>query len=138
MSTRAEFRRQKNQKDTIYRLTKSQIDAIKRQAVDEVTNVHYKDVNLKMRREYEQQLNERIAEIKKEQKEQRIRDINFIIPIALKACHDTFGWKVYQGDRYQRLLSTMIEILEDGNMTLAEVRKWVYQNLGIELKEVQR
>jgi len=41
--TRAERRRQEKQKDTVYHLTKSQIDAIKRQAVKEVTD-RYKDL----------------------------------------------------------------------------------------------
>ena len=40
--SRAEFSRQKHQKETVYHLTKNQIDAIKRQAVKDVTN-RYKD-----------------------------------------------------------------------------------------------
>lgn len=69
-------------------------------------------------------------------KDRRIKDINFMIPVALMACHDVFGWKVYKGDRYQRLLARMAEIFNDGEMDLVHIRRWVKKTLGIELKEV--
>ena len=52
------------------------------------------------------------------------------------AAHDVFGWKVYRGDRYQRLLARMADILNDGEMNLVQIRRWVKKTLGIELKEV--
>ena len=94
--SRAEYRRQKHQKETIYHLTKSQIDAIKRQAVDDCMK-EFKDLDLKIRTEYERQLNERFADYEKQLEDRRIKDINFILPVALMACHDVFGWKVYRG-----------------------------------------
>lgn len=133
--SRAEYRRQKKQKDTVYHLTKSQIDAIKRQAVEDVTN-RYKDLDQAIRNEYERQLNEKFRDFEKQLEERRIKDINFIIPVALMACHDVFGWKVYKGDRYQRLLARMAEIFNDGEMDLVHIRRWVKKTLGIELKEV--
>ena len=133
--TRAERRRQKKQKDTVYHLTKSQIDAIKRQAVEDVTN-RYKDLDQAIRNEYERQLNEKFRDFEKQLEERRIKDINFIIPVALMACHDVFGWKVYKGDRYQRLLARMAEIFNDGEMDLVHIRRWVKKTLGIELQEV--
>ena len=133
--SRAEYRRQKHQKETIYHLTKSQIDAIKRQAVDDVTN-RYKDLDQQIRNEYERQLNERFADYEKQLEDRRIKDINFILPVALMACHDVFGWKVYRGDRCQRLLARMAEIFNDGEMDLVHIRRWVKKTLGIELKEV--
>lgn len=69
-------------------------------------------------------------------KDRRIKDINFMIPVVLMACHDAFGWKVYKGDRYQRLLARMAEIFNDGEMDLVHIRRWVKKTLGIELKEV--
>ena len=133
--SRAEYRRQKHQKETIYHLTKSQIDAIKRQAVDDCMK-EFKDLDLKIRTEYERQLNERFADYEKQLEERRVKDINFIIPVALMACHDVFHWKVYKGDRYQRLLARMAEIFNDGEMDLVHIRRWVKKTLGIELKEV--
>lgn len=133
--SRAEYRRQKHQKETVYHLTKSQIDAIKRQAVDDVTN-RYKDLDQAIRNEYERQLNEKFRDFEKQLEERRVKDINFIIPVALMACHDVFGWKVYKGDRYQKLLARMAEIFNDGEMDLVHIRRWVKKTLGIELKEV--
>ena len=133
--TRAERRRQKKQKDTVYHLTKSQIDAIKRQAVEDVTN-RYKDLDQAIRNEYERQLNEKYKDYDKQLQDRRIKDINFIIPVALMACHDVFGWKAYKGDRYQRLLARMAEIFNDGEMDLVHIRRWVKKTLGIELQEV--
>ena len=133
--TRAEYRRQKNQKETVYKLTKSQIDAIKRQAVDDAME-HFKDLDQQIRNEYERQLNEKYSDYERQLEDRRIKDINFIIPVALMACHDVFGWKVYKGDRYQRLLARMAEIFNDGEMNLVQIRRWVKKNLGIELKEV--
>lgn len=133
--SRAEYRRQKHQKETVYHLTKSQIDAIKRQAVEDVTN-RYKDLDQAIRNEYERQLNEKFRDFEKQLEERRIKDINFIIPVALMACHDVFGWKVYKGDRYQRLLARMAEIFNDGEMDLVHIRRWVKKTLGIELQEV--
>lgn len=133
--TRAEYRRQKHQKETTYTLTKSQIDAIKRQAVEDVTN-KYKDLDQAIRNEYERQMNEKFRDYERQLDERRIKDINFIIPVALMACHDVFGWKVYKGDRYQRLLARMAEIFNDGEMDLVHIRRWVKKTLGIELKEV--
>jgi len=134
---RAEYRRQKHQKETVYHLTKSQIDAIKRQAVDDVTN-RYKDLDQQIRNEYERQLNEKFADYERQLEDRRIKDINFILPVALMAAHDVFNWKVYKGDRYQRLLARMAEILNDGDMNLVQIRRWVFKNLGIEMKEVFR
>lgn len=122
--TRAEYRRQKHQKETVYHLTKSQIDAIKRQAVDDVTN-KYKDLDQAIRNEYERQLNEKFSDYERQLEDRRIKDINFIIPVALMACHDVFGWKVYKGDHYQRLLARMAEIFNDGEMDLVHIRRWV-------------
>lgn len=133
--SRAEYRRQKHQKETVYHLIKSQIDAIKRQAVDDVTN-RYKDLDQAIRNEYERQLNEKFRDFEKQLEERRVKDINFIIPVALMACHDVFGWKVHKGDRYQRLLARMAEIFNDGEMDLVHIRRWVKKTLGIELKEV--
>ena len=134
--TRAEYRRQKKQqKETVYHLTKSQIDAIKRQAVKDVTN-RYKDLDQAIRNEYERQLNDKYEDYERQLEERRVKDINFIIPVALMACHDVFGWKVYKGDHYQRLLARMADILNDGDMNLVQIRRWVFKNLGIELKEV--
>lgn len=133
--SRAEYRRQKYQKETVYHLTKSQIDAIKRQAVEDVTN-RYKDLDQAIRNEYERQLNEKFRDYERQLEERRIKDINFIIPVALMACHDVFDWKIYKGDRYQRLLARMAEILNAGDMNLVQIRRWVFKNLGIELKEV--
>jgi len=135
--SRAERRRQEKQKDTVYHLTKSQIDAIKRQAVDDCMK-EFKDLDLKIRTEYERQLNERFADYEKQLEDRRIKDINFIIPVALMAAHDVFNWKVYKGDRYQRLLARMAEILNDGDMNLVQIRRWVKKTLGIELKEVMQ
>ena len=133
--SRAEYRRQKHQKETVYHLTKSQIDAIKRQAVEDVTN-KYKDLDQAIKNEYERQLNEKFRDFEKQLEERRIKDINFIIPVALMACYDVFNWKVYKGDRYQRLLARMAEIFNDGEMDLVHIRRWVKKTLGIELKEV--
>lgn len=133
--SRAEYRRQKHQKETVYRLTKSQIDAIKRKAVDEVMD-KYKDIDQKIRNEYERQLNERYLYYEKQLNDRRIKDINFILPVALMACYDVFHWKVYRGDHYQRLLARMADILNEGDMTVVEIRRWVYKNLGIEIQEV--
>lgn len=133
--SRAEYRRQKHKKETVYHLTKSQIDAIKRQAVEDVTN-RYKDLDQAIRNEYERQMNEKFEDYERQLEDRRIKDINFIIPVALMACHDVFGWKVYKGDRYQRLLARMAEIFNDGEMDLVHVRRWVKKTLGIELKEV--
>lgn len=135
--SRAEYRRQKKQKETVYRLTKSQIDAIKRQAVKEVTD-SYKDLDQAIRNEYERQLNEKYKDYDRQLQDRRIKDINFLLPATLKACHDCFGWKVYQGDQYQRLLARLCEIFEEDTMTLVDIRRWVYKNLGIELKEVMQ
>lgn len=134
-NSRAEYRRQKHQKETTYTLTKSQIDAIKRQAVKEVTD-SYKDLDQAIRNEYERQLNEKYKDYDRQLQDRRIKDINFLLPATLKACHDIFGWKVYQGDRYQRLLARMVEIFNDGEMDLVHIRRWVKKTLGIELKEV--
>jgi predicted metal-dependent phosphoesterase TrpH len=133
--TRAERRRQEKQKDTVYHLTKSQIDAIKRQAVEDVTN-RYKDLDQAIRNEYERQLNERFRDYERQLEERRVKDINFIMPVALMAAHDAFGWKVYKGDHYQRLLARMAEIFNNGEMDLVHIRRWVKKTLGIELKEV--
>lgn len=133
--SRAEYRRQKHQKETVYHLTKSQIDAIKRQAVDDVTN-KYKGLDQAIRNEYERQMNEKFKDYERQLDERRVKDINFIIPVALMARHDVFGWKVYKGDRYQRLLARMAEIFNDGEMDLVHIRRWAKKTLGIELKEV--
>lgn len=133
--SRAEYRRQKHQKETVYHLTKSQIDAIKRQAVEDVTN-RYKDLDQAIRNEYERQLNEKFNDYERQLEDRRIKDINFILPVALMVCHDVFGRKVYKGDRYQRLLARMAEIFNDGEMDLVHIRRWVKKTLGIELKEV--
>lgn len=135
--SRAEYRRKKKQEETVYHLTKSQIDAIKRQAVKEVTD-SYKDLDQAIRNEYERQLNEKYKDYDRQLQDRRIKDINFIIPVALMACYDVFGWKVYKGDRYQKLLARMAEIFNDGEMDLVHIRRWVYKNLGIELKEVMQ
>ena len=133
--TRAEQRRQKHKKETVYHLTKTQIDAIKRQAIDECMK-EFKDLDLKIRAEYERQLDARYLDMQQQLNDRRIKDINFVLPVALKACYDVFGWKVYRGDRYQRLLARMAYILNDGDMNLVQIRRWVYKNLGIEMKEV--
>lgn len=134
---RAERRRQEREKkkETVYHLTKSQIDAIKRQAIDECMK-EFKDLDLKIRAEYERQLDARYLDMQQQLNDRRIKDINFILPVALMACYDVFHWKVYRGDHYQRLLARMADILNEGDMTVVEIRRWVYKNLGIEMKEV--
>lgn len=134
---RAERRRQEREKkkETVYHLTKSQIDSIKRQAIDECMK-EFKDLDLKIRAEYERQLDARYLDMQQQLNDRRIKDINFVLPVALKACYDVFGWKVYRGDRYQRLLARMADIVNNGDMNLVQIRRWVYKNLGIEMKEV--
>lgn len=133
--TRAEYRRQKNKKETVYHLTKSQIDAIKRAAIDECMK-EFEGLDQKIRNDYEWQLNERVAELERDLEERRVKDLNYVLSLALKACHDVFGWKVYRGDKYQKLLAEMIRIIEDEKMPLIKIRRWVLKNLGIELKEL--
>lgn len=133
--SRAEYRRQKNQKETVYKLTKSQIDAIKRQATEDVYK-NLQGIDLQIRTEYERQLLEKVSENEKMLKDQRFRDFNLMIAASLHAMHVAFGWKVYKGDQYQRYLMALMDMLNSDELDFVKEKRWVKKNLGIELKEV--
>jgi len=131
--SRAEYRRQQKEKNTVYRLTKAQILAIEKKAYKDAYD-YFEERELKTRAEYEEILHEKTKEYKDIEK---AKVINLVIAVSLKALHLAFGWKSYKGDRYQRYLIELSELLNSDTLDMQKERRWVLKTLGIELKEIE-